>query len=343
VTSILPGKSSFQKEFLPEKSMMQIINNSSELYLLVDGGKSKTESVIIDSTGQEIANSRGPGLEIIGSVNGYDRVIESLRATFDQLPPIERFAGVAFGLNGAQAPSESADLAVKAISSLVKADRFVIASDVVMNYLGALGNQPGIVVAAGTGSVVMAISREGNPYRIDGDGPLFADRGSGYDIGRQGLRIAAMVDDGLPDGSIALHQAMIQRFGTLEMAANTVYSGSNPIEVVASFSRSVAEAARDGDQTSIEILRGAALDLARNVQAAARRSNLAGAPFAFSTAGGLFNVGPLLEKPFFAFVSEFLPEARYQKPLGGAIAGARIVALKYPQSLERVTTMVGAN
>ncbi len=321
---------------------MQSINKDNDLYLLVDGGKSKTEAVIIDSNGLEIAKSRGPGLEIIGSVNGYESVVNSLRATFDQLPQIARFAGVAFGLNGVQAPSESADLAAKAISSLVKADRFTIASDVVMNFLGAIGNQPGIVVAAGTGSVVMAISKQGVPFRIDGDGPLFADRGSGHDIGRQGLKIAAMVDDGLP-GSVALHKAMIQRFGTLENTANSVYGAQNPIEVVASFSKSVAEAAKEGDEVSIEILRCAAQDLALNVQATARRSKLAGAPFSYSTAGGLFNIGPLIEKPFHDFIGAFLPEAQYQKPLGGAIAGARIVALNKAQTLEQVTTWVGAN
>jgi N-acetylglucosamine kinase-like BadF-type ATPase len=322
--------------------MMQSIKQDAELYLLVDGGKTKTEAVIVDSNGSEIAKSRGPGLEIIGSVNGYERVVDSLRTTFDQLPHTARFAGVAFGLNGAQAPSASSDLAAKAISSLVKADRFTIASDVVMNYLGALGNQPGVVVAAGTGSVVMAISRQGVPYRIDGDGPLFADRGSGHEIGRQGLKIAAMVDDGLP-GSTALHKAMIQRFGTLENTANSVYGAPNPIEVVASFSKSVAEAAKEGDEISIEILRCAAQDLAMNVQAAAQRSKLAGAPFSYSTAGGIFNIGPLLEKTFHEFVAQFLPEAQYQKPLGGAIAGARIVALNKAPMLEQVTTWVGAN
>jgi N-acetylglucosamine kinase-like BadF-type ATPase len=312
-----------------------------DLYLLVDGGKSKTEAVIIDSSGFEIAKSLGPGLEIIGSVNGYERVINSLRATFDQLPEKGRFAGVAFGLNGAQAPSESADLAAKAISSLVKADRFTITSDVVMNYLGAIGNQPGIVVAAGTGAVVMAISRQGIPYRIDGDGPLIADRGSGFDIGRQGLKIAAMVDDGLP-GSTALHRAMIQRFGTLENTVTSVYSAVSPIELVASFSRSVAEAAKEGDEISIEILRCAAQDLALNVQAAARRSKLEGGPICYSTAGGIFNIGPLLEKPFHDFVGQFLPEAQYQEPLGGAIAGAKIVALDRALGLEQVTTRVGS-
>jgi len=313
-----------------------------DLYLLVDGGKSKTKAVIIDSSGFEIAKSLGPGLEIIGSVNGYERVVNSLRATFDKLPEKGRFAGVAFGLNGAQAPSESADLAAKAISSLVKADRFTITSDVVMNYLGAIGNQPGIVVAAGTGAVVMAISRQGIPYRIDGDGPLIADRGSGFDIGRQGLKIAAMVDDGLP-GSIALHRAMIQRFGTLENTVNSVYSAVSPIELVASFSRSVAEAAKEGDEISIEILRCAAQDLALNVQAAARRSKLEGGPICYSTAGGIFNIGPLLEKPFHDFVGQFLPEAQYQEPLGGAIAGAKIVALDRALGLEQVTTRVGSN
>lgn len=313
-----------------------------DLYLLVDGGKSKTEAVIIDSSGFEIAKSLGPGLEIIGSVNGYERVINSLRATFDQLPEKGRFAGVAFGLNGAQAPSESANLAAKAISSLVKADRFTIASDVVMNYLGAIGNQPGIVVAAGTGAVVMAISRQGIPHRIDGDGPLIADRGSGFDIGRQGLKIAVMVDDGLP-GSTALHKAMIQRFGTLENTVNSVYGAVSPIELVASFSRSVAEATKEGDEISIEILRCAAQDLALNVQAAARRSKLEGGPICYSTAGGIFNIGPLLEKPFHDFVGQFLPEAQYQEPLGGAIAGAKIVALDRALGLEQVTTCVGAN
>lgn len=322
--------------------MMQTIKQNSELYLLVDGGKTKTEAVIVDSNGSEIAKSCGPGLEIIGSVNGYERVVDSLRTTFDQLPHTSRFAGVAFGLNGAQAPSASSDLAAKAISSLVKANRFTIASDVVMNYLGALGNQPGVVVAAGTGSVVMAISRQGVPYRIDGDGPLFADRGSGHEIGRQGLKIAAMVDDGLP-GSTALHKAMIQRFGTLENTVNSVFGAPNPIEVVASFSKSVAEAAKEGDEMSTEILRCAAQDLAMNVQAAARRSKLAGAPFSYSTAGGIFNIGPLLEKTFHEFVAQFLPEAQYQEPVGGAIAGARIVALNKAPMLEQATTRIGAN
>jgi N-acetylglucosamine kinase-like BadF-type ATPase len=318
------------------------MNQDSGLYLLVDGGKTKTEAVIVDSNGSEIAKSRGPGLEIIGSVNGYERVVDSLRTTFDQLPQTARFAGVAFGLNGAQAPSASSDLAAKAISSLVKADRFTIASDVVMNYLGALGNQPGVVVAAGTGAVVMAISRQGVPYRIDGDGPLFADRGSGHDIGRQGLKIAAMVDDGLP-GSVALHKAMIKRFGTLENTAASVYGAANPIELVASFSKDVVDAAKEGDEISVEILRCAAMDLAMNVQAAAQRSKLAGAPFSYSTAGGIFNIGPLLEQRFHEFVAQFLPEAQYQKPLGGAIAGARIVALNKAPMLEQVTTWVGAN
>ena len=94
---------------------------------------------------------------------------------------------------------------------------------------------------------------------------------------------------------------------------------------------------------SIEILRCAAQDLAMNVQAAARRSKLAGAPFSYSTAGGVFNIGPLIEKPFHDFVAQFLPEAKFQKPIGGAIAGAQIMAMNQAPGLEQVTTRIGAN
>jgi hypothetical protein len=80
-----------------------------------------------------------------------------------------------------------------------------------------------------------------------------------------------------------------------------------------------------------------------NVQAAARRSKLAGAPFSYSTAGGVFNIGPLIEKPFHDFVAQFLPEAKFQKPIGGAIAGAQIMAMNQAPGLEQVTTRIGAN
>jgi N-acetylglucosamine kinase-like BadF-type ATPase len=136
---------------------------------------------------------------------------------------------------------------------------------------------------------------------------------------------------------------MIERFGTLENTAASVYGAPNPIEVVASFSKSVADAANEGDEISIEILRCAAQDLAMNVQAAARRSNLVGTPFSYSTAGGVFNIGPLVEKPFHDFMAQFLPEASYQKPLGGAITGAQIMAMNKAPGLEQVTTRIGAN
>jgi hypothetical protein len=80
-----------------------------------------------------------------------------------------------------------------------------------------------------------------------------------------------------------------------------------------------------------------------NVQAAARRSKLIGAPFSYSTGGGVFNIGPLVEKPFHEFVAQFLPDAEYQIPIGGAIAGAQIMAMNKAPGLEQVTTRIGAN
>jgi N-acetylglucosamine kinase-like BadF-type ATPase len=310
-----------------------------DLHLVIDGGKSKTEAAVISSSGEMLGKSRGPGLEIIGSVNGYEKVVKSLAMTLESLPISAKLKSVAFGLNGAQAPSDSTNLAVKAISSLISAERYIVASDVVMNYLGALGNRPGVVVAAGTGAVVLAISRDGVPYRIDGDGALIADRGSGYEIGRQGLRIAAYVDDGI-SGSVVLHRAMIDRFGSLEETVAAVYGATNPIQMIASFSREVAKAAEAGDKNSLYILRGAAKDLAQSAQAAARRAELDHSSFALSMAGGLINIGLLLVNPFEEFLKSMLPNARIQPALGGALEGAGIMALSERPFLEQISTWV---
>lgn len=56
-----------------------------------------------------------------------------------------------------------------------------------------------VVVLAGTGSVAMSYTRDGDHFkctgRAGGWGPLLGDDGSGYDIGRQGLRIALRAAD----------------------------------------------------------------------------------------------------------------------------------------------------
>ena len=48
------------------------------------------------------------------------------------------------------------------------------------SYLGAIGFEPGAVVAAGTGVIALAGDRDGNFARSDGWGYILGDDGGGW-------------------------------------------------------------------------------------------------------------------------------------------------------------------
>lgn len=61
--------------------------------------------------------------------------------------------------------------------------------------LGALGDRPGVLVLAGTGSIVIGYDGRGRWARAGGLGPLLGDEGSGFWLGREWLRSRAARGD----------------------------------------------------------------------------------------------------------------------------------------------------
>lgn len=312
----------------------------SARHLIIDGGKSKTDAMVIDSMGKTLSRSQGAGLEMIGSPNGPERVVASLRDTLSRLDCLESpIHTVCFDLNGVQAPSREATSALESVRGLTNARRYIVASDVVMTYVGALGFTPGVVVAAGTGSVVLAVGRDGGFHRVDANGPLLGDRGSGYDVGRRGLAHAFQVADGLV-GSVSLYLQMWERFGGVEPTMKAVYGDINPSKVIASFSKNVALAAEAGDADAISIWIEAGQVLAREVAAAAMKADLDRESFNVALAGGLFNVGKLLSEPLEKELELIAPLARVQPAKGGALEGGRVFALQESPVWTKVSTWV---
>lgn len=70
-----------------------------------------------------------------------------------------------------------------------------VLSDAEAAYLGALGNAPGLLVLAGTGSIVLGRSSRGRWVRRGGLGPLLGDEGSAFWIGREWLRVTTRGED----------------------------------------------------------------------------------------------------------------------------------------------------
>jgi N-acetylglucosamine kinase-like BadF-type ATPase len=70
------------------------------------------------------------------------------------------------------------------------ARRVTVLSDVEAAYQGAVGDAAGVLVLAGTGSIVLARSPQGRFVRAGGLGPLFGDGGSAFALGRDWLAAA---------------------------------------------------------------------------------------------------------------------------------------------------------
>jgi N-acetylglucosamine kinase-like BadF-type ATPase len=320
--------------------------------LLIDGGKSKTAVAIIDATGGTIAEATGPGLAIIAEPGGPAALRASLAETLSMAgaPPVAETRGLAggtgafatavFGLNGVHAPSPDADVAAGILCDLVRADRVVVTSDGVLGYVGALGVRPGVAVTVGTGSVIFAIGRAGDAHRVDGNGPLLGDRGSGYSIGLAGLRAGMRVLEGLA-GSDALADEVRRRYGSPDDAVHEVHASSTPTRLIASFSRSVAGAAVNGDASALEIWRRAGAELAEGAAAAATRAGLAGRPYPVAWSGGLFAAGDLLVRPFADGLARIAPEARVQEAPGGALSGGAVLAAAPAPVMRGVSSWYG--
>jgi N-acetylglucosamine kinase-like BadF-type ATPase len=214
-------------------------------------------------------------------------------------------------------PAEFRRLLQRRLGTLVVA----VAGDVLTTHLGALGGQPGAVVAAGTGAVALGTDHREIWNRVDGWGPFLGDEGGGAWIGARGLSAALRAEDGRGGGSPGTLTLIRRRFGAPEDLVRRIHSAQSPPQALASFAPLVADAARSGDGEARAIWDEAGFLLARSAVAATR-----GVPRRVSWGGGLFRVGALLLDPFRAAVVAADRTVAIEEPLGDALDGAALLA-----------------
>jgi N-acetylglucosamine kinase-like BadF-type ATPase len=122
------------------------------------------------------------------------------------------------------------------------ARRVRVISDAQAALLGALGGRPGVLLLAGTGSIVVGRDGRSRWSRAGGLGPLVGDEGSGFWLGREWLKATAG-DGGLP-------------------AALRVVHAADPVKTIAALAPRVIARARRGDPRARRIVREAQQHLA---------------------------------------------------------------------------------
>ena len=207
-----------------------------------------------------------------------------------------------------------------------------LAHDSVTSYLGALGDEPGVVVAAGTGVVTLAVGAH-DVARIDGWGNLIGDAGSGYWLGRAALDAVMRAYDGRGPAT-ALTAAVRLDFPDLEMAYLDLQADPLRVSRIAAYARQVTELAAT-DAVAARICDGAAAELVLSAATGLRRvgEDTSAAPVVCGIGGVLR--APEIAARFEQGLRELWPAVDIRPAIANALDGAEYLARLAPTSALR--------
>lgn len=292
------------------------------MLLAVDGGATKTLAVIYDG---EIS-----GVGVAGSGNYNNVGIEVARANAEKaVTGAMKMAGCgwesiekgSYGFAGVENSAATTMSVEKFLRGIHRNGDFSLFNDGVAAYYLSTRGRPGIVAAAGTGSVIQARGN-GKAVREGGWGWLAGDEGSAYYLARRGLQEATKSFDGRGEET-ALVDAFARSSGMdFNAAIGNIY-GNFSVTKIAALAPIVTSCASNGDATALSICREAGRELALAVKTAKRRMDF-GEPFVIGGLGGVFRAGKVITDTFFAeLVNEGGKFARvyygYQVVLGSVL------------------------
>jgi glucosamine kinase len=230
--------------------------------LTIDAGQTGIRALLHTTTGPTVPFEFGGIRTDSALIPQLGEVVNRVGASAGQ-PIVTVSAGVSGFSKAETDPKE-----LLAYGAALGVHEVFLAHDSVTSYLGALGDELGVVVAAGTGVVTLAVGMN-DVARIDGWGNLIGDAGSGYWIGRAALDAVLRAYDGRGPAT-ALTAVMREDFPNIEMAYLDLQADPLRVSRIAAYARQVTELAAT-DAVAAGICDGAAAELVLSAATGLRR------------------------------------------------------------------------
>jgi N-acetylglucosamine kinase-like BadF-type ATPase len=237
----------------------------------VEGGGTKTNAALADENGIiKYRSTSGPSnFLIVGLEKACENIISGLeKCISDSGIPKSDIPVIMLGLTGAGRALDQNNMknAFKEYSSKngYLFNDILVDSDARISLEAAFPNKPGMIIIAGTGSIMFGKDGDGNLFRVGGWGRILGDEGSGLYIGKKGLMAVVRQIDGR--GEITLISEIISNkhnLNSLETIVKAVYTDNFDI---ASLAPSVFEAAEKNDKIALSILDDAAEELCLHIK-----------------------------------------------------------------------------
>ncbi len=217
----------------------------------LDGGGTKTEAVLLSKEGNIIETARLGALNPVSYPQSPANIAGELKQYINEncLAICAACAGAGDNTKARQVE----DALKKAFSGNI-----YVRTDGENALYTAHGEEPGVIVISGTGSVCYG-QNCGTTARSGGRGNIFDDGGSGYAIGRDILRAVIRASDGRGEKT-KLSEALFNECGTDDIAAITARYTSCPKSDIAALAPLTDKLYED--KAAVDIMNTAACELA---------------------------------------------------------------------------------
>ena len=304
----------------------------------VDGGGSKTRTLVADESGRILGTADGPASAV--RPGGAEHSADVIAAGVRDAVAAAGMAGarvqvLVAGVAGVGREPERTSLAL-ALTARAVADEVSVVPDATIALDDAFGEGPGVLLIAGTGSVAFARGPDGTFGRAGGWGPVLGDEGSGAWLGRRALNTAVASADGR-EPETALLNALLAATEVDDPAALIPWAARATPADFATLAPVVLRVAAGGDGRAGSLLTLAVEELVLHVRTLARTlfvDERAAVPVAL--AGGLLSRGSGLRRRFEQRLRSAVPGAQLRQeavdPARGAVRGAlRLVGVELTQ------------
>jgi N-acetylglucosamine kinase-like BadF-type ATPase len=300
-------------------------------YLGIDGGGTKTTCAAGDETRVLAAATAGPSNVVrVGEAQARESLHQAVHeaCAASGITP-ERVARTCIGGSGAARPELAA--MVHGILAQILPTPIDVVGDMEIALQAAFGDEPGVIVIAGTGSIAYGRDKAGKTVRAGGWGFEIGDEGSAHWIGRAACSAVLRASDREGAASSALAIALCKAWGVptlsdLARAANSV----PPPDFAALFRGVVASE----DELAREVLNRAGRELAEVATVVIRRlfHEDDQAPVLVAMIGGVFRHAAVVREAFYNELQTLAPRTRVMpqvvEPVQGALRMARKAALQ---------------
>jgi len=193
-------------------------------------------------------------------------VLETLELIFQEVPK-QDFETVYLSLTGLYGFVTEEQAVGELCAKFFNAKHVAVMDDGIAAFVGALGDQNGVVLTLG-GGVVAISSNAGKFGHADGKGAIFGDLGGGFWVGQTAMRRAIATLDGRDDATdlVELLHAELKAHEELESK-----NGVEAVTLCINATKTVTAGAEAGAASAVEILNTGADYLAKTVKGVWRK------------------------------------------------------------------------